>query len=123
MVKISRRRKGTAKNGGRWHNSTTTINAPAGSVVEVDLTQESDHQEDDDDDIRVDAIRTGVTTEAGPSGGLKLRQFATAPHLPPNVQSRGSTPSTTPAPTVHVWPPTNIASTSTSAVSGIVCET
>ena len=39
VVKISRRRKGTAKNGGRWHNSTTTINAPAGSVVEVDLTQ------------------------------------------------------------------------------------
>ena len=127
VVKISRRRKGTAKNGGqRWHNSTTTINAPPGSVVEVDLTQESDHHEDEDDDIRVDAIRTRASEAGlgggGSSGGLKLRQFATAPHLPPNVQSRGSTPSTTPAPSVHVWPPAEAgpsgSSTSTSTTAG-----
>ena len=110
VVKISRRRKGMAKNGGRL-----TINAPAGSVVEVDLTQESDHQDDDDDDdIHVDAIRT---RSDGSNGGLKLRQFATAPHLPPNVQSRGSTPSTTPAPTVHVWPPTEIGASSSSSAT------
>ena len=126
VVKISRRRKGTAKNGGqRWHNSTTTINAPPGSVVEVDLTQESDHHEEEDDDIRVDAIRTRASEAGlgggGSSGGLKLRQFATAPHLPPNVQSRGSTPSTTPAPSVHVWPPTEAGpsgSGSSAAVGG-----
>ena len=93
VVKISRRRKGTSKK----RVSTTTINAPPGSIVEVDLTQESDPQEDeDDDDIRVDAIRP--RSEVRGEGLIKLRQFATVPHLPPNVQSRGSTPSTTPAP-------------------------
>ncbi len=100
VVKISRRRtKGSSRSSGsrRWHNSTTTINAPLGSIVEVDLTQESDHQDgDDDDEIRVDAIRP--RGEGRNEGLIKLRQFATVPHLPPNVQSRGSTPSTTPAP-------------------------
>ena len=97
VVKISRRRKGTSKK----RFSTTTINAPPGSIVEVDLTQESDHpdevEDEDDDDIRVDAIRPRTEARGG-EGLIKLRQFATVPHLPPNVQSRGSTPSTTPAP-------------------------
>ena len=97
VVKISRRRKGTSKK----RVSTTTINAPPGSIVEVDLTQESDHpdevEDEDDDDIRVDAIRPRSEARGG-EGLIKLRQFATVPHLPPNVQSRGSTPSTTPAP-------------------------
>ena len=61
VVKISRRRKGTSRKkwsaNGRAHtdrgSSTTTINAPPGTVVEVDLTQESDT---DDNEIRVDAI-------------------------------------------------------------------
>ena len=48
VVKISRRRakggSGSSRHSRRWHNSTTTINAPPGSIVEVDLTQESDHQ-------------------------------------------------------------------------------
>ena len=94
VVKISRRR---TKSSRKWHNSTTTINAPPGSIVEVDLTQESDHpDEEENDEIRVDSIRprNGERNE----GLIKLRQFATVPHLPPNVQSRGSTPSTTPAP-------------------------
>ena len=58
--------------------------------------------EGDDDDIHVDAIRPrNLDSRGGGSSGeglIKLRQFATVPHLPPNVQSRGSTPSTTPAP-------------------------
>ena len=94
VVKISRRRKGTSKK--KWHNSTTTINAPPGSIVEVDLTQESDHPDEEDDDIRVDSIRP--RNEARGDGLINVRGFATVPHLPPNVQSRGSTPSTTPAP-------------------------
>ena len=138
VVKISRRRKGTSRKkwnaSGRSHSdrtsSTTTINAPPGSIVEVDLTQESDT---DDNEIRVDAIHPPPPL-SGPhssvvygdpysmdsvyadssedsanriGGGIKLRRFATAPHgaLPPNVHSagssRGSTPSTTPGPSVH----------------------
>ena len=138
VVKISRRRKGTSRKrwnaNGRVHgergSSTTTINAPPGTVVEVDLTQESDT---DDNEIHVDAIHpppplsgphpSGAygnhysmdcvstdTTDDSPNrlgGGIKLRRFATAPHgaLPPNVQSagspRGSTPSSTPGPSLH----------------------
>jgi hypothetical protein len=46
---ICRRRSKGASGSSRhqsrgWHNHTTTINAPPGSIVEVDLTQESDHQ-------------------------------------------------------------------------------
>ena len=138
VVKISRRRKGTSRKkwstNGRNHtdrgSSTTTINAPPGSVVEVDLTQESDT---DDNEIRVDAIHPppplsgphsnivygehysmdSVSTDMIEDssnrigGGIKLRRFATAPHgaLPPNVHSagssRGSTPSSTPGPSLH----------------------
>ena len=138
VVKISRRRKGTSRK--KWSangrvntdrgSSTTTINAPPGSVVEVDLTQESDT---DDNEIRVDAIHPppplsgphsnvvygdhyamdSVYTDSAEDspnrigGGIKLRRFATAPHgaLPPNVHSagssRGSTPSSTPGPSLH----------------------
>ena len=138
VVKISRRRKGTSRKkwnaNGRIHSerggSTTTINAPPGTVVEVDLTQESDT---DDNEIHVDAIHpppplsgphpsaaygshysmdcvaTDNTEDSSNrmGGGIKLRRFATAPHgaLPPNVQSagssRGSTPSSTPGPSIN----------------------
>ncbi len=89
VVKISRRRKGGpgVPKGHHSRRTTTTINAPAGAVVEVDLTQETDEErnEDEEDDIQVDAIRR--TT-----GSLKLRPFATLSHggLPPNVQSANS---------------------------------
>ena len=147
VVKISRRRKGTSRKrwsaAGRSHNehggSTTTINAPPGTVVEVDLTQESDT---DENEIHVDAIHPPpqlsgphasasypnhysmncVTTDSNDEspnrlgGGIKLRRFATAPHgaLPPNVQSagssRGSTPSSTPGPSSHAAATQNISS-------------
>ena len=147
VVKISRRRKGTSRKkwntNGRVHNerggSTTTINAPPGTVVEVDLTQESDT---DDNEIHVDAIHpppplSGPHTSAtyanhysmdcvtadgnddSPNrlgGGIKLRRFATAPHgaLPPNVHSagssRGSTPNSTPGPSLHTAVPQSSSS-------------
>ena len=147
VVKISRRRKGTSRKkwnaNGRIHSerggSTTTINAPPGTVVEVDLTQESDT---DDNEIHVDAIHpppplsgphpsaaygshysmdsvaTDNTEESSNrmGGGIKLRRFATAPHgaLPPNVQSagssRGSTPSSTPGPSLNATVSQNNAS-------------
>ena len=147
VVKISRRRKGTNRKrwnaNGRAHSeinsSTTTINAPPGTVVEVDLTQESDT---DENEIHVDAIHpppplsgphpSGLysnhysmdcastdTNDDSPNnvgGGIKLRRFATAPHgaLPPNVQSagssRGSTPSSTPGPSSLATAPQGISS-------------
>ena len=124
VVKISRRRtKGSGSSrhhSRRWHNSTTTINAPPGSIVEVDLTQESDHPEDDEDLLRnpnAGDSRGTVNSE----GVIKLRQFATVPHLPPNVQSRGSTPSTTPAPPVPqhsaVPGPSNVGAMSSAVAS------
>eukprot|EP00095_Tigriopus_kingsejongensis_P005786 maker-scaffold1542_size36322-snap-gene-0.6 protein:Tk05786 transcript:maker-scaffold1542_size36322-snap-gene-0.6-mRNA-1 annotation:"hypothetical protein DAPPUDRAFT_6903" len=106
VVKISRRFKKSAKGG--KHSKA------AKKVLEVDLTQESDGNYEEDDDIQVEVINrppvagtpstsARVTTRSS-GGGIKLCPFATAPQglLPPNVQSRGSsrgsTPSTTPAP-------------------------
>lgn len=105
VVKISRRFKKSAK-GGKHSKSK--------KVLEVDLTQESDGNYEDDDDIQVEVINrpagasgsssTSARVTTRSSGGIKLCPFATTPSglLPANVQSRGSsrgsTPSTTPAP-------------------------
>jgi hypothetical protein len=58
------------------------------------LGEAEDNNAVDEEEILVD----GVSRPRNSEGLIKLRQFATVPHLPRNVQSRGSTPSTTPAP-------------------------
>lgn len=78
VVKISRRRKKSTRRG---------------PVLEIDLTQESDGNEEDD--IQVEVInRSSSSNQSGPGsqGGIRLCRFATAPngHLPPNVQNGGS---------------------------------
>ena len=120
VVKISRRRK---KKSSALKRPQSVVEVDLTQEVSGDDEQPQGRRRahEDDDEIQVEVInRSGTASshhrhhlegESAPSGsghyslggGIKLRRFATAPQglLPPNVQSnssRGSTPSTTPAP-------------------------
>uniref|UniRef100_A0A0K2UHB5 RING-type E3 ubiquitin transferase n=1 Tax=Lepeophtheirus salmonis TaxID=72036 RepID=A0A0K2UHB5_LEPSM len=71
------------------------------TIEEVDLTQESDNDVDEEE-VRVEAqVQHHHNSSRNSAGGIKLKRFATAPNglLPPNVhsRSRGSTPAVAPA--------------------------
>ena len=76
---------------GQKHQDSKLVQTCSNLFIFTLLGEPDDNNGADEDEILVDGISRPRNSDSRNGEGLiKLRQFATVPHLPRNVQSRGN---------------------------------